>query len=96
MLTCARPELASESPSAGESPTLLTHDRCNRACDLDVLGGEVHVEGDQRPAGTDDRAAGPLIQTRRTEIGPELTCINSPLELFEPTTPEEGRAAAGR
>ena len=39
-----------ERADAGEAPALLQHDRCDRARDVDVVRGQVHVERDERPA----------------------------------------------
>src|SRR5581483_10359409 len=55
---------------------------------------EVHVEGDQRPAGADDRAARGGIEPARAEVGRELAVVDPSLELLRPAAPEERRASA--
>src|SRR5207247_2113292 len=72
---------------------LLPHHRCDRAGDLDVVGGEVDVERDQRPARTDDDAARVLVEPRRPIVRAKLARIDAALELLWTSAPVERRAS---
>src|SRR5262245_16244037 len=61
-----------EGANSGETAASLAHDRGDLARNARVVGREVDVERDQRPAGADDDAARTRIETWRPEVGGDL------------------------
>ena len=96
MLTWTIPRLGSpnaERADAGEAPALLSHDRRDRARDVDVVRGQVHVERDERPARADEHGSHRRIELGRPAVGCQLAGLEPLLEGREPLRPEERRAA---
>src|SRR5439155_9598102 len=83
-----------ERTHAREAAAALAHDRRDLTRDVERRITQVHVERDQRPPGTDDHAAGTIIQARRAERGRELPRVEAPLQLLRPAVTEERGAAA--
>ena len=86
----------SERTYAGKAAARLTHDRGDRARDLDVVRREVDVERDQGTPHADDDAAGARVELGWTEIRRELTCVDPTLQLVWSAAAEEGRPPARR
>ena len=63
---------------------------------VEVVAGEIDVEGDQRRTRPDEDATRPLVELRRTEVGSELAGVDAPLQLHRAAAPEERRPAVGR
>jgi hypothetical protein len=94
-MACFRQEQP-ERAHAREPTTSLAHHRSNRACDLDVVRGEVDVERDQRPARADDDAAPALVESRGSVVGTKLACVDAALEALRTSLPEERRPSTRR
>ena len=91
----ARPrQVESERAHAREPAARLSHNRGDRAGNLE-LAAQVHVERDQRPPRAHDDASGGRMKLGRTEVGRHLPAREPALELLGPTAPEERRPARG-
>ena len=85
-----------ECAHTGETATLLPHDCCDCPRYLHIVGGEVHVERDQRPARADDDTTGALVESRRTEVRAKLARVDTALELRRASAPVERGAPLRR
>ena len=83
-----------ERPNPRESAAGLPDDARDRSCDLDVLGSEVDVEGDQRPPRAHEHAARGRIERTRPEIRSKLALPEAAPELVRAAATEEGRSPA--
>src|SRR5207247_6833496 len=90
----ARPrQVETQRSDAGEATVLLAHDARDRPRDLDVIGAQIDVEGDERPASAHQHCAGCGIEPRWPEVRRQLPGVDPPLQLLRPT-PTEKRWAA--
>src|SRR5919108_603886 len=85
-----------EGAHTGKAAVPLADDGGDLTRDRRIAAREVDVEGDQRPAGADDHATGPLVEPRRPEVGCELAVIDPALELRGAAAAKEGRTAPRR
>ena len=85
-------EREAERANAAEAAARLADDGRDRLRDGEVVGSEIDVERDERPAGADEDAAGGRVEPRRAAVGGELSGVDAPLELADPPR----RSSAGR
>jgi ubiquinone/menaquinone biosynthesis C-methylase UbiE len=81
---------------AAKASVRLTDHRRDGVRHLEVVGGEIDVEGNQRTAGADEHATGARIEPTRSPVRLDLARVDPPLELGRPATPEQRRPYTGR